>query len=129
MGLKIPDLPRNVKIVPVGEFTQVTPHGELDFETSRDLLHRLVFSEDAPDRIMIDLRDADWQVMHDGDLFKLIDLCTAEPSALSKHIVFLDGEDSRFSNGEFFELLARHKGLKFRSCTDFENAVELLHQM
>lgn len=129
MGANTPDVPKNVKIVPVGAFTQVSPHGELDFETSRDLLNHLVFSKDAPDRIMIDLRDADWQVMRDADLFKLIDICTAEPCALSKHIVFLDGENSNFSNGEFFELLARHKGLKFRSCTDFEKAVEILHQM
>ena len=114
----------NIQLIKPGDFVKTTPAGELDLNSSKEILAGLAASSDAGQArpMLMDLRNTT-SVLNTVDLFELGSSLLEYGMAYRRKTAVLTRNDDSFERGSFFELVARNRGYNVKAFTSFEEAI------
>ena len=119
-------MPFNIRIIHAHDFMKVTPEGQLDLQSSRELLIEIAANSAplADHHILLDIRRAH-SSLSVTDLYYLAGELNEHRKALSRRTAVLCPTEM-FDFAGFFALCAQNRGFPVSAFTSFEKAIEWL---
>ena len=114
-------------VIHAKDFVKMTPNGELDFDSTRDLLIE-VASMDTPAselEVLIDFRQARAELTT-TDIWYLAAELDKHRHLFQEKIALLISTEGNFDNAKFFELCATNRGLEVGAFNSYEEAINWL---
>ena len=114
-------------VIHAKEFVQLTPNGEFDFDSTRDLLIEAVSIETKSSEleILLDFRQARAD-LNTTDIWYLAAELDKNRSLFREKIAVLISPEGNFDNAKFFELCAANRGLEVGAFISYEDAISWL---
>jgi hypothetical protein len=114
-------------VIHAKEFVQMTPEGEYDFESTRDMLIEAVAaSAKSPDHeILLDLRGARAD-LNMVDVYYLAAELDRRSVLSRERIALLVTPEQKWDQAKFFELCAVNRGLDVGAFNSYEEAISWL---
>jgi hypothetical protein len=119
-------MPTQVKIIRASEFLIATPHGQIDFASSKRLLLTIASNtaDVASQKLLLDMRDTQSELSA-ADLWHLAEELSRRHTVFRGKIAVLC-RSTGANQGAFFALCAQNRGFPVNAFTSFEEAVEWL---
>ena len=114
-------------VIHAKEFVKMTPNGEFDFDSTRDLMIEAISveSEASELEILFDFRQARAHLTT-TDIWYLAEAMDKNRALFHEKIAILIGPNQKFDNAKFFELCATNRGLEVGAFTSYEDAIDWL---
>jgi len=114
-------------VIHAKEFVQLTPNGEFDFDSTRDLMIKAVSVETKASEleILFDFRQARADLTA-TDIWYLAEALDKNRALFHEKIAILISENGNFDNAKFFELCATNRGLDVGAFISYEDAISWL---
>lgn len=119
-------MPVNIKVIHTRDFIKTTVTGVLDFVLSKQALLDIASEIERPGEyeMLVDTREAE-TTLSTADIFELGEALAAHLSLRrSKIALLIPMRDTK--KAEFFETIVANRGLRLRTFTDFEVAINWL---
>ncbi len=120
-------MPLSLHVIHAKEFVKMTPDGELDFDSTRDLLIKVVSIETKASEleILVDFRHARANLTT-TDIWYLAEALDEKRTLFRRKMALLISKDGNFDNAKFFELCATNRGLDVGAFNSYEDAITWL---
>lgn len=114
-------------IIHAKEFVQLTPNGEFDFDSTRDLMIKAVSVETKASEleILIDFRNARTDLTM-GDIYYLAAELDKNRALSREKVALLVTPEQKWDQAKFFELCAVNRGLNVSAFNSYEDAISWL---
>lgn len=114
----------NIQLIRPGDFIKTSPKGELDLQSSKEILSSLAAAStsDSLRPMLLDLRQTT-SVLNTVDLFELGSGLLEYGLVFRRKTAVLTRSDDSFERGNFFELVARNRGYNVKTFDNFEDAI------
>lgn len=114
-------------IIHAKEFVQLTPNGEFDFDSTRDLMIKAVSVETKASEleILIDFRNARADLTM-GDIYYLAAELDKNRALSREKVALLITPEQKWDQAKFFELCATNRGLDVGAFISYEDAISWL---
>lgn len=114
-------------VVHAKEFVKMTPNGEFDFDSTRDLLIKAVSVDTKASEleILLDFRQSRAELTT-TDIWYLAAELEKHRTAFKEKIAVLISPERNFDNAKFFELCATNRGLDVGAFQSYEEAISWL---
>ena len=114
-------------VIHAKDFVKMTPNGEFDFDSTRDLMIEAISveSEASELEILFDFRKARADLTT-TDIWYLAEALDKNRALFHEKIAILIGPNQNFDNAKFFELCATNRGLDVGAFTSYEEAINWL---
>lgn len=114
-------------VIHAKDFVKMTPRGEFDFDSTRDLMIKAISVESKASEleILFDFRKACAELTT-TDIWYLAEALDKNRALFHEKIAILIGPNQNFDNAKFFELCATNRGLEVRAFTSYEEAINWL---
>jgi len=111
-------------VIHAKEFVKLTPSGEFDFDSTRDLMIKAISVETKASEleILFDFRQA-CADLTTTDIWYLAEELDKNRGLFHEKIAVLIREDGNFDNAKFFELCATNRGLDVGAFKSYEDAI------
>ncbi len=115
-------------VVPLNAVVEVSVHGELDLESTRELVLGVADTATAAGKnLLIDLRDVRTSMSY-PDVYRVVQLVAQHPDVFSGRLALLDTYDNDFDKTQFFEASSVESGLQARAFIDEDRAKAWLEE-
>ena len=112
------------RVVPINAVSAVTVDGDLDLESSRQLISGL--ARDAAHKdLLLDFRSVPTSFTY-RDIYKVVLLISEQGAWSENRLAVLDDYDVEFEKTQFMEAAAQETGLQMRAFVDHDAAVAWL---
>ena len=120
-------MPLSLHVIHAKEFVQLTPDGEFDFDSTRDLLIKAVSVKTKASEleILVDFRQAHGNLTT-TDIWYLAAALDEKRALFRRKMAILISKDGNFDNAKFFELCATNRGLDVGAFNSYEDAITWL---
>ena len=114
----------DIRIIQHNEFLKMTPSGQIDLGTSKQLLLRLASLNKSPSNqdVLIDLRTTTARLTI-TDITQLVELMIDHRNSFRNKLAILTQSDAQLEIAEFMELYAGNRGFQVTAFDSFEAAV------
>ena len=114
-------------VIHAKEFVKMTPNGEFDFDSTRDMMIQAVSVETKASEleILFDFRQAHADLTT-TDIWYLAEELDKNRALFHEKIAILISENGNFDNAKFFELCATNRGLDVGAFISYEDAISWL---
>ena len=114
-------------VIHAKDFVKMTPSGEFDFDSTRDLMIKAISveSEASELEILFDFRKARAD-LSTTDIWYLAEALDKNRTLFHEKIAVLIRQDGNFDNAKFFELCATNRGLEVGAFLSYEEAIDWL---
>jgi len=114
-------------VIHAKDFVKMTPNGEFDFDSTRDLMIKAISveSESSELEILFDFRQARAD-LSTTDIWYLAEALDKNRTLFHEKIAILIRQDGNFDNAKFFELCATNRGLEVGAFLSYEEAIDWL---
>ena len=114
----------NIQLVRQADFIRTTPTGELDMNSTKELLRTLAAAgstgDDKP--MLVDIRKTS-SILKKVDVFELASSLIVYGKTFRRKTAILARDDDSFDRANFFELVAKNRGYNVNAFTSFEDAI------
>ena len=114
----------NIQLVRQADFIRTTPTGELDMNSTKELLRTLAAAgstgDDKP--MLVDIRKTS-SILKKVDVFELASSLIVYGKTFRRKTAILARDDDSFDRANFFELVAKNRGYNVNAFTSFEQTV------
>ena len=114
----------NIQLVRQADFIRTTPTGELDMNSTKELLRTLAAAgstgDDKP--MLVDIRKTS-SILKKVDVFELASSLIVYGKTFRRKTAILARDDDSFDRANFFELVAKNRGYNVNAFTSFEEAI------
>lgn len=114
----------NIQLVRQADFIRTTPTGELDMNSTKELLRTLAAAgstgNDKP--MLVDIRKTS-SILKKVDVFELASSLIVYGKTFRRKTAILARDDDSFDRANFFELVAKNRGYNVNAFTSFEEAI------
>ena len=114
----------NIQLVRQSDYIKTTPTGELDMESTKQLLLTLAAASSSGQErpMLIDTRKTS-SILKKSDVFELASTLIEYGKTFRRKTAILARDDDSFDRANFFELVARNRGYNVNAFTSFEEAI------
>ena len=120
----------DIRVVTTRDFLRVNRNGELDLESSRELLANIVreCGKSVRHHVLIDWRRAEATPLPVSDLFEVAAELEDAGLRVGHKVASLHGTEDELNLGRYFEMFAVEHGFAFQSFTDPSAALDWLQE-
>lgn len=114
-------------VIHAKDFVKMTPEGEFDFDSTRDLLIKAVSVETKASELemLLDFRQSRAELTT-TDIWYLAEELEKHRTSFKEKIAILINPERNFDNAKFFELCATNRGLDVGAFRSYEEAISWL---
>ncbi len=117
---------RNFRVISARDFVKASPSGEVDLESSKQLLAKLadiIGAAGGDYEVLLDVREARGNLTH-TELYEFVAELGRHRSAFRNKIAVLCRQDEQLNRVRFMQLCATNRGFEVDAFTDYEQALE-----
>ncbi len=117
----------NIRLIHSREFLRTTPEGELDLDTSKQILLKLARENTAPRQydMLIDIRQMTGKLTI-ADVTELVNVMIEHRDSFRSKLAILAPPEATLEVAKFMELYAGNRGFQVAAFRDFEEAMNWL---
>ena len=114
----------NTQLVRQSDYIKTAPTGELDMESTKQLLLTLAAASSSGEErpMLIDIRKTS-SILKKSDVFELASTLIEYGKTFRRKTAILARDDDSFDRANFFELVARNRGYNVNAFSSFEEAI------
>lgn len=120
----------DIRVVTTRDFLRASHNGELDLESSRELLANIVreCGKSVRHHVLIDWRQAETPPLAVSDLYEVAADLEDVGLRVGHKVASLHGTEDELNLGRYFEMFAAAHGFAFQSFTDPSAALDWLEE-
>lgn len=118
----------NLRLIYAKDFLKTTPKGEIDLETSKQLILKFAREHASPSQydILVDTRQTTSSRLTFFDRAELVNVMIEHRESFRSKVAVLTSHGLQFDHAKFMELYANNRGFQVGAFDDFEEAMNWL---